>query len=79
MVLIPSKLFGMKRNTFFKNKMINPPKNPAISAPKNPELTNTSCGLLKEVKVVPAFAMAPPTNPTTNPWSITNTHCDISC
>ncbi len=59
MVLIPSKLFGRKLNTFLKNKITRPPKNPAIKAPKNPELTNTSSGLLKEVKVVPAFAMAP--------------------
>ena len=59
MVLIPSRLFGIKLNIFLNNKMTRPPKNPAIKAPKNPELTNTSSGLLKEVKVVPAFAMAP--------------------
>lgn len=76
---MPSKLFGRNLNIFFKNRITNPPKNPAISAPKNPDVTKFSSELLKDENVVPAFAIAPPTKPTTNPRPISYTHGDISC
>lgn len=68
----------MKFNIFFKNNTTSPPKNPAINAPKNPELTSTSSGFEKDENVVPALAIAPPTNPTTSPRSISYTHSNIS-
>ena len=57
----------MNLNNLFKNLIINPPKKPAIKAPKNPELISTSSEFIRDEKVVPAFAIAPPTIPTANP------------
>ena len=72
MVLIPSILCGKRAKIRFKRRTKKPAKKPASKAPKKPELTNGSLESAKEEKVVPVFAIAPPTKPTTKPGRSAN-------